>query len=114
MRPTRLLLISCLLVLGLAMIVADIFLAQASMTDIRQIGDSLKGFTQVTAVLAFLVAVCFFIFSGLGYITSLNHPIASRTAKQAIIVAGFGSAITIGAFALTGIINDMTIKTFGL
>ena len=113
MQKLKLLLISCLAILGVAIIFPENVMAQSAGGDVQQINTFIKSVIQVIASLAGLVATGFFMLGGLSYITSTGNPIALQKAKRTIVFAGFGLVITIAAFALTDMVSNLATKAFG-
>lgn len=113
MRRFKVFFISCLAFLGAATLFPESVMAQAAGGEVQQISDFLKSVIQVIASLAGLIATGFFILGGLSYITSSGNPMALAKAKRTLVFAALGLAITIAAFALTGIITNLATKAFG-
>ena len=113
MQKLKLLLISCLAILGTAIIFPESVMAQSAGGDVQQISTFIKSVIQVVASLAGLIATGFFMLGGLSYITSTGNPIALQKAKRTIVFAGFGLVITIAAFALTDMVSNLATKAFG-
>ena len=87
MRRLHIFSISCLAILGVAIIFPENVLAQSAGGDVQQINTFIKSVIQVIASLAGLVATGFFMLGGLSYITSTGNPIALQKAKRTIIFA---------------------------
>jgi hypothetical protein len=63
--------------------------------------------------LAGLVAAGFFVWGGVGYITSSGNPETLDRSKKTIFYSAIGLAIVLGAFVLTNIVSDLATGAFG-
>ena len=108
----QLFLIALILAFGVSLIAPPAALAQTP-DGVTQINNFITSIIKVVASVAGLVATGFFVVGGLGYMTSSGNPIALERSKRTILFAGVGLAITIGAFALSGIIGDLARNAFG-
>ena len=114
MRRYQLLGLSCLIFLGLALVLSPPALAQAAGGQgVEQINTFITNIIKIIASLAGLIATGFFIVGGLSYITSSGNPAALQRAKRTIVFAALGLIITIAAFALTGVISTIATQAFG-
>ena len=105
--------LSCLAFLGLMLLLAPPTFAQAANQGVDQISTFITNIIKIVASLAGLIATGFFIVGGLSYITSSGNPVALQRAKRTIVFAALGLAITIAAFALTGVISGIASQAFG-
>ena len=112
MRGNKLLGLSCLTLLGLAIWLAPDAWAQTATSGVDQVRHFIESLMRIVISLAGLIATGFFIVGGLSYITSAGNPVALQRAKRTIFFAGLGLVITIAAFALTGIIGDAATQSF--
>lgn len=85
----------------------------AAAADVTKIETFIKSIIQVLAALAGLVSAGFFVWGGVGYITSSGNPEALDRSKKTIITSAIGLAIVLGAFVLTNIISDLATGAFG-
>lgn len=106
--------IFCLICFSLLIVGAESVNAQAQTqsANLDQVSNFIKSLIQVVASLAGLIATGFFVLGGLSYITSTGNPVALEKAKRTLIFASLGLAITIGSFALAGVISDLATKAF--
>ena len=108
------LIIFCLICFSLLIVGAESVNAQAQTqpANLDQVSNFIKSLIQVVASLAGLIATGFFVLGGLSYITSTGNPVALEKAKRTLIFASLGLAITIGSFALAGVIGDLASEAF--
>ena len=60
-----------------------------------------------------LLAVIFFIWGGVGYITSSGNPMALDRSKRTIMYSAIGLVISLGAFLLSTILTEVATNAFG-
>lgn len=113
MSNLKLFLLTCLLCLGLSVLLPETALAQTQSANVEQIKSFIQSIIQIIVSLAGLLAAGFFVVGGISYITSSGNPVALQRAKRTIICAAFGLFIALAAFALTGIISELATKAFG-
>ena len=101
-----------LLVMGLAGLSPPDVLAQTS-SQVTQIESFMRQIIQVIASFAGLIATGFFVLGGISYITSAGDPRAMQRARRTLVFAGLGLIITLGAYALSGIITEIANRAFG-
>jgi hypothetical protein len=63
--------------------------------------------------IAGLVSAGFFVWGGIGYITSSGNPETLDRSKKTILYSAIGLAIVLGAFVLTNIFSDLATGAFG-
>ncbi len=85
----------------------------AASADVTKIETFIKSIIQVLVTLAGLVAAGFFVWGGVGYITSSGNPETLERSKKTILYSGIGLAIVLGAFVLTNIVSDLATTAFG-
>ncbi len=95
-----------------------LFLAAASPTlaqsgDVSKIQNFIQNIIQVLVTLSGLVATGFFVWGGVGYITSSGNPEALDRSKRTILYSSVGLAIVLGAFILSNIVTQMATSAFG-
>ena len=81
--------------------------------DVTKIETFIKSVIQVLVVLAGLIAAGFFVWGGVGYITSSGNPESLDRSKKTIFYSAIGLVIVLGAFLLTNIISDLATGAFG-
>ena len=85
----------------------------AASADVTKIETFIKSVIQVLVVLAGLIAAGFFVWGGVGYITSSGNPESLDRSKKTIFYSAIGLVIVLGAFLLTNIISDLATGAFG-
>lgn len=91
-------------------IASPVFAASADVTKIKTF---IKSVIQVLVVLAGLISAGFFVYGGIGYITSSGNPESLDRSKKTIFYSAIGLVIVLGAFVLTNIISDLATSAFG-
>lgn len=94
-----------------AMVLASPVYAAAA--DVTSIQTFIKSIIQVLVTLAGLIAAGFFVYGGIGYITSSGNPESLDRAKKTILYSAIGLAVVLGAFVLTNVISDLATTAFG-
>lgn len=87
--------------------------AYAASADVTKIETFIKSVIQVLVTIAGLVAAGFFVWGGVGYITSSGNPESLDRSKKTILYSAIGLAVVLGAFVLTNIISDLATTAFG-
>jgi TRAP-type C4-dicarboxylate transport system permease small subunit len=85
----------------------------AATADVTSIQTFIKSVIQILVTLAGLVAAGFFVWGGVGYITSSGNPESLDRAKKTILYSAIGLAVVLGAFVLTNVISDLATTAFG-
>lgn len=81
--------------------------------SVTQIVSFIQSIVQVLITVAGTVSVAFFVWGGLGYITSSGHPDSLDRSKKTILYSGIGLAIVLGAFVLSSIVTNLATTAFG-
>lgn len=105
----NLIVISSLVITALVM-VSPVYAASA---DVTKIETFIKSIIQVLVTLAGLISAGFFVWGGVGYMTSSGNPEMLDRSKKTIMYSGIGLAVVLGAFVLTNIISDLATGAFG-
>ena len=87
--------------------------AYAASADVTKIETFIKSVIQVLVTLAGLIAAGFFVWGGVGYITSSGNPETLDRSKKTILYSAVGLAIVLGAFVLTNIVSELSTGAFG-
>ncbi len=87
--------------------------AFAASADVTKIQTFIQSIISVLVTLAGLVAAGFFVWGGVGYITSSGNPESLDRSKKTIFYSAIGLAIVLGAFVLSTIITDLATTAFG-
>jgi TRAP-type C4-dicarboxylate transport system permease small subunit len=85
----------------------------AQSADVSKIQTFIQNVIQVLVTLSGLVAAGFFVWGGVGYITSSGNPEALEKSKKTILYSAIGLALVLGAFVLSNIVSDLAGQAFG-
>ena len=85
----------------------------AASADVTKIETFIKSIIQVLVTLAGLISAGFFVWGGVGYITSSGNPETLDRSKKTILYSAIGLAVVLGAFVLTNIVSDLATGAFG-
>lgn len=100
----------------LSLVVAFLIIASpvyAASGDVAKIETFIKSVIQVMVTLAGLVAAGFFVWGGVGYITSSGNPESLDRSKKTIFYSAIGLVIVLGSFVITSIVSDLATGAFG-
>lgn len=87
--------------------------AMAASADVTKIQTFIQGVIQVLVTLAGLISAGFFVWGGIGYITSSGNPEALDRSKKTILYSAIGLAIVLGAFVLSNVVTQLATGAFG-
>lgn len=87
--------------------------AFAQSNDVSKIQTFIQSVIQILVTISGLVAAGFFVFGGLGYITSSGNPESLDRSKKTILYSAVGLAIVLGAFVLSNIVSQLAGTAFG-
>ena len=59
------------------------------------------------------MAAGFFVWGGVGYITSTGNPESLEKSKKTILYSAIGLAVVLGAFVLSNIVTQLATTAFG-
>lgn len=85
----------------------------AQSADVAKIQTFIQSIIQVLVTLAALIAAGFFVWGGVGYITSSGNPEALDRSKKTILYSAIGLAVVLGAFVLSNIVTQLATTAFG-
>ena len=85
----------------------------AASADVTKIETFIKSIIQVFVTLAGLVSAGFFVWGGIGYITSSGDPETLDRSKKTIWYSAIGLVVVLGAFVLTNVVSDLATGAFG-
>ena len=85
----------------------------AASADVTKIETFIKSIIQVLVTIAGLISAGFFVWGGVGYITSSGNPETLDRSKKTILYSAIGLAVVLGAFILTNIVSDLATGAFG-
>jgi len=94
-----------------SLVVAAPILAQSA--DVSKIQNFIQNLIQIFVTLSGLVATGFFVWGGIGYITSSGNPEALDRSKKTILYSSVGLAIVLAAFVLSNIVAQLATGAFG-
>ena len=89
------------------------FPTYAVSSDVSKIQSFFQSVIQVLVTIAGLVSAGFFVWGGIGYITSSGNPETLDRSKKTILYSAIGLAVVLGAFVLSNIISDLATGAFG-
>ena len=98
------------LILTSLFVVTPVF---AQTADVSKIQNFIKSIIQIFVTLSGLIATGFFVWGGVGYITSSGNPEALDRSKKTILYSSIGLAVVLGAFVLSNIVTDIATQAFG-
>lgn len=81
--------------------------------DVTKVQNFIQNIIQVLVTLSGLLATGFFVWGGVGYITSSGNPESLDKSKKTILYSAIGLAITLGAFVLSNIVTQIATTAFG-
>ncbi|MBI2314445.1 TrbC/VirB2 family protein [Candidatus Daviesbacteria bacterium] len=87
--------------------------AFAQSADVAKVQTFIQSVIQVLVTLAGLVSAGFFVWGGVGYITSSGNPESLDRSKKTIFYSAIGLAIVLGAFVLSNIVSQLAGSAFG-
>ncbi len=87
--------------------------AFADTADVSKVQTFIQSIIGVLVTLSGLVASLFFVWGGVGYITSTGNPENLDRSKKTILYSAIGLAIVLGAFVLSNIVAQMAGSAFG-
>ena len=87
--------------------------ALAASTDVSKIQTFMQSVIQVLVTLAGLISAGFFVWGGIGYITSSGDPEKLDKAKKTIVYSAIGLVIVLGAFVISTIVTQLATGAFG-
>ena len=85
----------------------------AQSADVSKIQTFIQNVIQVLVTLSGLVSAGFFVWGGIGYITSSGNPEALDKSKKTIIYSAIGLTIVLGAFVISNVVSQLATSAFG-
>jgi multisubunit Na+/H+ antiporter MnhC subunit len=86
----------------------------AASADVTKVQTFIQNIIQVLVTLAGLLSAGFFVWGGVGYITSSGNPESLERSKKTILYSAVGLAIVLAAFVLTNIVTQLATTCCGL
>jgi len=87
--------------------------AYAQSADVSKVQNFIHSIIQILVTLAGLIAVGFFAWGGIGYITSSGNPESLDKSKKTILYSAIGLVIVLAAFVLSNIVTQLATSAFG-
>jgi TRAP-type C4-dicarboxylate transport system permease small subunit len=98
-------------------LMAAVFLAPqiafAQSTDVDKVQSFVQSVITILVTFAGLLSVAFFVWGGVGYITSSGNPEILDRSKRTIIYSALGLVICLGAFVISNIVTSLAKGSFG-
>ena len=85
----------------------------AQSADVSKVQTFIQNVIQVLVTLSGLIAAGFFVWGGVGYITSSGNPEALDKSKKTIIYSAIGLTIVLGAFVISNVVSQLANSAFG-
>lgn len=85
----------------------------ADSADVTKIQTFIHGVISIAVTLGGLLATGFFVWGGIGYITSSGSPEALDKSKKTILYSAIGLVIVLAAFVLSNIVTQVATTAFG-
>lgn len=99
-----------ILVFAFLLVATPVF---AQSGDVGKIQTFIQSIIQVLVTLSGLVAAGFFVWGGVGYITSSGNPESLEKSKKTIFYSAIGLVIVLGAFVLSNVVSQLATTAFG-
>ena len=106
----RKIIFSHFIVLGLLFAPAEVY---AQSADVAKIQTFIQNIIQVLVTLSGFIAAGFFVWGGVGYITSSGNPELLDRSKKTILYSAVGLSIVLGAFVLSNVVSQLATSAFG-
>ena len=81
--------------------------------DVSKVQSFIQSVIQVLVTLAGLISAGFFVWGGVGYITSSGNPESLDRSKKTILYSAIGLAIVLGSYVLSNIVTQLATGSFG-
>ena len=94
-----------------SLITAHYIYAQSD--DVSKVQNFFQNIIQNLVIFAGLLAALFFVWGGVGYITSSGNPENLDRSKKTIFYSAIGLAISLGAYVLVNIVTQVAKNSFG-
>lgn len=94
-----------------AMIFASQVYAQSD--DVSKVQNFMVNIIEILVTLAGILAALFFVWGGVGYITSSGNPEHLEKSKKTIFYSAIGLAVSLGAYVLVNIVTQAAQGAFG-
>jgi len=81
--------------------------------DVTKVQSFIQSVIQVLVTLAGLISAGFFVWGGVGYITSSGNPESLDRSKKTILYSAIGLTIVLGSYVLSNIVTQLATGSFG-
>lgn len=98
------------IILGLLLNASPAF---AQTAEVAKIQTFIQNIIQILVTIGGLLATGFFVYGGIGYITSSGNPESLDRSKKTILYSAVGLTVVLGAFVLSKIVTDLATTAFG-
>ena len=85
----------------------------AQTDDVAKVQNFMQNIIQTLVTLAGILAALFFVWGGVGYITSSGNPESLEKSKKTIFYSGLGLAISLAAYVLSNVVTQIAQGAFG-
>ncbi len=103
--------------LGVLLMVLSVLVAPplvfAQSADVEKVQSFVQSIITILVTFAGLLSVAFFVWGGVGYITSSGQPEALDRSKRTIIYSAIGLVVCLAAFVISNIVTDVAKNAFG-
>lgn len=94
-----------------ALVTASSVYAQSD--DVAKVENFMQNIIQTLVTLAGILAALFFVWGGVGYITSSGNPENLEKSKKTIFYSALGLAIALGAYIFSNVVAQIAQSAFG-
>ncbi len=81
--------------------------------DVVKVQSFIQSVIQTLTTIAGLIAAGFFVWGGIGYITSSGNPEVLDRSKKTILYSAIGLVIVLGAFVISNVVSQTAGTSFG-
>ena len=81
--------------------------------DVTKVQSFIQSVIQVLVTLAGLISAGFFVWGGVGYITSSGNPESLDRSKKTLLYSAIGLTIVLGSYVLSNIVTQLATGSFG-
>jgi len=81
--------------------------------DVAKVQSFIQSVIQTLTTIAGLIAAGFFVWGGIGYITSSGNPEVLDRSKKTILYSAIGLVIVLGAFVISNVVSQTAGTSFG-
>ena len=85
----------------------------AQSDEVAKVQNFMTNIIEILVTLAGILAALFFVWGGVGYITSSGNPEHLEKSKKTIFYSAIGLAVCLGAYILVNIVTQAAKSAFG-